>query len=100
MELVSETSPCAPCGHEYCMGCLKHLFIMSMQDETLMPPRCCGKPIAIALAQLTPKEIEDFNAKFVEYSTTNRLYCSQPTCSAFIPPELIDKSVGTCPKYV
>ena len=100
MELLSETSRYTPCGHVYCIRCLKHLFIMSMLDETLMPPRCCGNPIEIALAQLTPKEIEDFNAKLVEYSTTNRLYCSQPTCSTFIPPKLIDKNVGTCPKYV
>jgi len=74
--------------------------MLSMQDETLMPPRCCNKEIPIALAQLTPKETEDFNAKLVEYTTTDRLYCSQPTCSTFISPELIINKVGTCPKYV
>ncbi len=100
MELVSKTSPRTPCGHAYCLECLKQLFMVSMQDETLMPPRCCQKEIPIALAQLTPKEIEDFNAKHVEFSTTDRLYCSQPTCSTFIPPELIINKIGTCPKYV
>ncbi|CAF5060412.1 unnamed protein product [Rotaria sp. Silwood1] len=74
------------------------LFMKSMQDETLMPPRCCQKIIPIDLARLTSKEIENFNAKHLEYSTKDRLYCSQPTCSTFIPPALIVDSIGICPK--
>jgi len=71
-----------------------------MQDETLMPPSCCRQEIPIALAKLTLNEMIDFNAKRLEYSTKDRLYCSQPTCSTFIPPKFIVNSVGTCPKYV
>ncbi|CAF3968114.1 unnamed protein product [Rotaria sordida] len=67
-------------------------------DETLMPPRCCQKQIPIDLARLTSKQIENFNAKQLEYSTKDRLYCSQPTCSTFIPPKLIVNGIGTCPK--
>ncbi|UJR20435.1 hypothetical protein I4U23_023566 [Adineta vaga] len=97
MELVSKNDPRVPCGHAYCIGCLKELFTTSMQDETLMPPRCCRKEIPTDLARLTLKETEDFNAKRLEYSTIDRLYCSQPTCSTFIPPSLIIDSIGTCP---
>jgi hypothetical protein len=79
---------------------LRNLFQASMQDETLMPPSCCKKKIPIDLARLTSKETENFNAKLLEYSTADRLYCSRPTCSTFIPPTYIVNSVGTCPKYV
>lgn len=98
MELVNKTDPRIPCRHAYCIGCLKQLFQASMQDETLMPPRCCNQEISITLAKLTAKETDQFNAKRLEYSTTDRLYCSQPTCSTFIPPSSIVNSVGTCPK--
>jgi len=100
METVNKNDPHTPCGHAYCIGCLKELFKTSMQDESLMPPRCCREEIPIDLAKLTPKETEDFYAKSLECSTTDRLYCSQPTCSTFIPPASIVNSVGTCPKYV
>lgn len=100
MEYVSQRDPHTPCGHAYCIDCLRRLFEASLQDETLMPPRCCQTEIPLDLARLTLKEIEHFNAKRLEYSTINRVYCSIPTCSAFIPPTLIVNNVGTCPKYV
>lgn len=100
MEYVIKTDPRLPCNHIYCIGCLQQLFEQSMQDETLMPPRCCQKLIPLDLARLNREETENFNAKQLEYSTKDRLYCSQPTCSAFIPPTLIVNSIGTCPKYV
>ena len=100
MESTIKTDPHLPCNHTYCINCLQELFMKSMQDETLMPPRCCQKTISIDLARLTTKEIENFNAKHLEYSTKDRLYCSKPTCSTFIPPILIVNSIGTCPKYV
>ncbi|CAF1353122.1 unnamed protein product [Adineta ricciae] len=97
MEPVSKTDPRVPCGHAYCVGCLRELFLSSMQDETLMPPRCCRQEIPIHLAELNSKERKDFNAKNLEYSTTDRLYCSQPTCSTFIPATFIVDKIGTCP---
>jgi hypothetical protein len=100
MESVTKNDPHTPCGHAYCIGCLQELFKASMQDETLMPPQCCRQEIPIVLAKLTPKETDDFNAKRLEHLTTDRLYCSQPTCSTFIPPAFIVNSVGRCPKYV
>ena len=97
-DLVTRNDPVTPCAHPYHVECLTELFTIAMQDESLMPPRCCGQAIPVALAKLTiPKTIE-FNAKLLEFSTTNRLYCHRSTCSAFIPPARIANSVGTCPK--
>lgn len=100
MELVYKNVALTPCGHAYCIHCLRELFMKAIQDETLMPPRCCQEEIPIALARLTFEETEDFNAKRLEYSTTDRLYCSRLTCSTFIPRTHIVNRVGTCPKYV
>jgi len=72
----------------------------SMQDETLMPPRCCQQNIPIELARLTLEERKNFDAKHLEFTTKDRLYCSELTCSTFIPPERIVNGIGTCPKYV
>ncbi|CAF4388007.1 unnamed protein product [Rotaria sp. Silwood2] len=98
MEYTIKTDPRLPCNHTYCINCLQELFVKSMQDETLMPPRCCQKIIPIDLARLTLTQIEKFHAKHLEYSTKDRLYSSKPTCSTFIPPKLIVNGIGTCPK--
>lgn len=42
-----------PCGHEYCHDCIKKLFVDSMTDESLYPPRCCSQVItAIDVAHI------------------------------------------------
>lgn len=73
MESVAKNDPCVPCSHVYCFECLQHLFKTSMQDETVMPPRCCRQEILVSLVELTLKEIENFNTKRLEYSMKDRL---------------------------
>lgn len=87
------------CGHEFCRDCLKHLFLGSIKDEELYPPRCCGKGIQpeIALRLLTYTELLSFSEKAIEYSAENRLYCAEPTCSKFIPSSSIHGEHGICP---
>ena len=70
----------------------------AVQDESLMPPRCCGQKIPIHFPRMTLTEKQTFEEKLLEYSTVDRLYCSRPTCSTFIPPQTIVNSIGTCPK--
>ena len=94
-----KSDPRLPCDHVYCIKCLQDLFKRAMKDETLMPPRCCQKMIPIDLAQLTSTEIEVFFEKQLEYSSDERLYCSKPSCSAFISPIHIVDGIGFCPKY-
>ncbi|KAL0944541.1 IBR finger domain-containing protein [Colletotrichum truncatum] len=89
-----------PCHHEYCGDCLRSLFEASLTDESLFPPRCCGQPIPVEDNRifLTPKLVGEFRAKTIEFSTTNRTYCHQPTCSTFIPKGLIQGDIASCPR--
>jgi len=89
-----------PCTHGYCRECLESLFKAAMTDESLFPPRCCSTPISIETASryLPRSVVNDFLEKRVEFSTPNRTYCYQPTCSAFIRPENIFRTVATCTK--
>jgi hypothetical protein len=87
-----------PCDHFYHHTCLRDLFMAAIQDESLMPPRCCRQTIPVHLAHMNLEERERFNSKLLEYSTVDRVYCSQQTCSTFIPPQSIVDSIGTCPK--
>ncbi|KAG9527226.1 hypothetical protein KCU93_g5348, partial [Aureobasidium melanogenum] len=89
----------ATCGHCYCELCLGAMFMAAMNDESLYPPRCCGdSPISIEHAKkFLDEEFEkEFEKKGVEFATVDRTYCSDPTCSTFIPPETIDRATAHC----
>lgn len=87
-----------PCGHEYCRACIAELFDASLSDESLFPPRCCGDSIPLGLNQifLPSTLVRKYHAKELEYGTTNRTYCHEPTCSTFIPPSSIQGNVALC----
>lgn len=89
----------APCGHEYCEDCLQTIFRLATTDETLFPPRCCRQPISLTTAKLYLSSglIDVFEKKSLEFSTPNRSFCFEPTCSSFIPPRSIEGERGTCP---
>ena len=86
------------CGHHYCQACLSELFDLSITDETLFPPRCCRQPISLTAARLylSPDLVGRFQQKAVEFQSSDRTYCSRPTCSAFITAAHIDGERGTC----
>jgi hypothetical protein len=42
--------------------------------------------------------VADYKAMLLERDTPNPLYCSAPTCSAFIVPAAIRGGVGACPR--
>lgn len=58
-----------PCQHEYCRSCLEELFKVSMTDEALFPPRCCGQPIAMNIAQIFLKSdlVQQYEQKKLEF---------------------------------
>ncbi|GAB1313329.1 hypothetical protein MFIFM68171_03539 [Madurella fahalii] len=88
-----------PCSHDYCRDCLDSLFKASLTDETLFPPRCCGREIPLQIYRdlvNDAKFMGTFRAKKIEFETPNRTYCHQPACSTFVPPQSIRLNVGTC----
>lgn len=89
----------APCSHDYCRECLVSLARSSLQDETLFPPRCCGQNIPIEQGRwFSPELVGQFQAKKLEFETPDRTYCSEPSCSTFVPPAFISGDSATCPK--
>ena len=86
------------CGHDYCQGCLSELFELSTTDETLYPPRCCRQTISLTLAKLylSSDLAQRYQQKTIEYQSSDRTYCSRPTCSAFITSVDIDGERAAC----
>ncbi|KAF4452115.1 hypothetical protein F53441_5048 [Fusarium austroafricanum] len=89
----------SPCSHEYCRECLLSLISSSLQDESLFPPRCCGQNIPVKQGRWISAElVGQFRAKKLELETPNRTYCSEPSCSTFVPPAFIAAETATCLK--
>ncbi|KAL8376012.1 hypothetical protein RB595_007224 [Gaeumannomyces hyphopodioides] len=88
----------SPCNHDYCRDCLVRLFDLSLRDESLFPPRCCGSiiPLDISRKYIGPELAGRFLARKIEMETPDRTYCHDPRCSRFIPPDFIRMEVGTC----
>jgi hypothetical protein len=80
------------CGHHYCANCAKTLFMRSIKDESLYPPKCCKQPIPLALVakHMDHVELATFQLSSVEFSTRHRVYCSNVACGMFIVPDNID----------
>jgi len=87
--------PCRVCQNPYCISCLKSMFLKACKDESLMPARCCQIiHLSIVLPYLSQQEADLYRAKFEERSSSHRVYCPVPTCSAFIPARLIPAAIS------
>lgn len=95
---ASELLITTPCGDSYCARCVRELFDLAMNDESLFPPRCCRQPITLSLVKefLDEDQIQLFEDKTIEYATTGRTYCHDTCCGKFIPPSNIDGEKATC----
>ncbi|OJZ90959.1 hypothetical protein ASPFODRAFT_124545 [Aspergillus luchuensis CBS 106.47] len=87
------------CNHNYCDDCLKDLFLRATKDSTLFPPRCCRMPIHLEAVQehMSQTEMSDFKSAEIEFSTTDRTYCSNTSCGRFILPQNITAGRAECP---
>ncbi|KAK7890139.1 hypothetical protein LTR67_008605 [Exophiala xenobiotica] len=101
--LESESVVFGECPHSWCHGCLRRAFDLAIKNNGGYPVRCCiqlqsipldNPDVALALGD---KMISDMNAKIVEYTTQDRTYCYQQTCSTFITPDTISDRIATCP---
>jgi hypothetical protein len=90
------------CGHRYCANCAKTLFMRSIKDESLYPPKCCKQPIPLLLVakHMDDDELATYRLASVEYATHDKVYCSNRDCNMFIVPNLIDvgQHRATCSK--
>ena len=83
--------PCRRCRQPTCYTCIKGLFAAAMSDHERMPIRCCGHVVYHnVLRDLVPQsEVDRYVKRYDEASTSNPFYCPVPTCSAFIPPRVL-----------
>jgi hypothetical protein len=86
--------------HSYCLECLTRLIETSLSDSALFPPRCCSGPIPLSSTlHRLPSELRTrFLSKQKEHNTRDKTYCSNASCSQWIPPESIRSGVATCGK--
>jgi hypothetical protein len=109
-----------PCRHIYCRECIKGsspnpnipspsqpklisrigAFKAAYKSRTSF--RCCGIPVSTKLAPIPQMLSSSFTYKYnsllLELSTPHPKYCSLPTCSRFLPPNLYHNPSITCPK--
>ncbi|RYP53925.1 hypothetical protein DL768_001237 [Monosporascus sp. mg162] len=77
--------------------------ILSIQDPSQMPPKCCtADPIAWTHVQdLFPDKFKNtWNQMFTEFSTRAPIYCPRRKCGEWIKPERIHERNGRkkCPR--
>ncbi|KAJ5773348.1 hypothetical protein N7457_008244 [Penicillium paradoxum] len=87
------------CAHTYCRECVLRLFQNSLTNELMFPPRCCRTPIGVTIAveDMIGLEItKRYKERKAEVSENDRTYCSNSTCSRYLPPQSIRRGVGVC----
>lgn len=65
-----------PCSHSFCEGCVRGLFLAALDDQSLLPVKCCGKRVDQRLrrAVLTEEECARFETTLDELEAVNSMY--------------------------
>ncbi|PWW73273.1 hypothetical protein C7212DRAFT_353864 [Tuber magnatum] len=87
------------CDHSWCHECLKRIFTLSLTDPAHMPPTCCNDehvPLKHVDKLLSYQTKKLWNKKYIEYTTSNRIYCPEVDCGEWIQPKDIEAGVGKC----
>ena len=64
-----------------------------------MPPKCCNDehvPLKHVDKLLSYQTKKLWNKKYIEYTTSNRIYCPEVNCGEWIQPKDIEAGVGKC----
>ncbi|KAI9845583.1 MAG: hypothetical protein M1837_004680 [Sclerophora amabilis] len=80
------------CGHIMCHDCLKRIFNLSVTDPQHMPPKCCTQehiPLKHVDKLFSDRFKMQWNHKYQEYTTKNRIYCPNRGCGEWIKPSQI-----------
>ncbi|KAK7941261.1 uncharacterized protein PG986_013648 [Apiospora aurea] len=92
----------APC-HNYCQDCFTRLITSACEHEQHWPPKCCLNPIPEpTILTLTDEDLKQrYRTRAQEWNipVSERVYCHQPECSAWLRPAQIDRAlnVARCP---
>ncbi|KAH7625531.1 hypothetical protein B0T09DRAFT_64872 [Sordaria sp. MPI-SDFR-AT-0083] len=84
-------------SHGYCDGCL--VDGIRSATEGRYPFRCCGKTFntnEYSCVSLSAEEKEAYEDMVVEINTPSPVYCSNPQCSSFIKPDMIQSDLAIC----
>ncbi|KAJ6139043.1 hypothetical protein N7471_005529 [Penicillium samsonianum] len=87
------------CAHSYCHKCIVRIFENSLTTEALFPPQCCRQPIRASTAvedMIGIEMMKRYKERKIEVSDSRRTYCSNSTCSRYIPPQNIRRGLGIC----
>ena len=85
------------CGHRMCHSCLRRIFKLSVTDPQHMPPKCCTAdhiPLKHVERLFDINFKKNWNKKYQEYTTKNRIYCPGRRCGEWIKPGNIHKEDG------
>ncbi|CRK20089.1 hypothetical protein BN1708_012737 [Verticillium longisporum] len=85
--------------HSYCTPCFYRLITTACQNEQQWPPKCCLNtiPEETTLAHIPADLQKTFRRRAEEWAqpAPDRIYCSRPTCSRFIPTRRVDHATRT-----
>jgi hypothetical protein len=92
------------CGHLWCRACLQARIELALQWEGNLnwPARCCHKIDAVEMKNLASfvgeSIIHRYLNKYDELETPRhqRIYCSNPRCSAFLGQRGTELQFGSC----
>lgn len=87
-----------PCSHLFCEDCLVTMITLSLEENAIFPPRCCGQEISLQIVEdiLLPELTKTFEKKQVEFNDPNRTYCAVRSCSKYIPVANVQGKQGRC----
>ncbi|RYP05461.1 hypothetical protein DL764_003810 [Monosporascus ibericus] len=87
----------APC-HNYCRDCFRRLISAACQNEQQWPPKCClnAIPDATVLLGVDGELQRQWHLRGAEWNVPvgERVYCSEPSCSTWCPPDHINAALG------
>ncbi|KAK8087954.1 E3 ubiquitin-protein ligase ARI4 [Apiospora hydei] len=92
----------APC-HNYCQDCFTRLITSACEHEQHWPPKCCLNPVPEpTILAVTDEDLKQrYRRRAQEWNipVSERVYCHQPECSAWLRPAQIDRAlnVARCP---
>ena len=90
------------CSHPFCVGCFQNRIEIAADDESAFPPKCCGTNGNFSFLRdfkyLDPDVAQKFASKRPEYLTTDRVYCHNRVCSAFLGAALTRIAAYECKK--